>query len=170
VLLHELLLLRQCLKNLPPETSFPVLLPHIQRNKTSMYIITIKAKAFSFKGIVSRYFGLFLFHWIELKVIKGLFFISNDIFMFKKKCFGGEDPSSQVRNLELFPSGGLLERAVPTLALHGSKESWNRYHPEDVWNAMCQHSHNTGVRNPGIVMFRRTFGMRRANTRTTWNN
>jgi hypothetical protein len=26
-------------------------------------------------------------------------------------------------------------------ALHRSKESWNHYHPEDIWNAMSQHSH-----------------------------
>jgi hypothetical protein len=48
-----------------------------------------------------------------------------------------------------------------------SKESWNCYHPEDFWNAMCQRSHYTGVRNPGIVTARRTFGMRCTNTRTT---
>jgi hypothetical protein len=51
----------------------------------------------------------------------------------------------------LLPSGGFLERGVPTLAQHKSNESWNRYHPEDVWNAMCLHSHYTGVMNPGIV-------------------
>jgi hypothetical protein len=25
------------------------------------------------------------------------------------------------------------------------------HHPEEFWNAVCQHLHNTGVRNPGIV-------------------
>jgi hypothetical protein len=49
-----------------------------------------------------------------------------------------------------------------------SKESWNCYHPEDFWNAVRQHSHNTRVKNPGVVTIRRTFGMRCANTRTTW--
>jgi hypothetical protein len=49
-----------------------------------------------------------------------------------------------------------------------SKESWNCYHPEDFWNAVRQHSHNTIVKNPGIVTIRRAFGMRCANTRTTW--
>jgi hypothetical protein len=29
-----------------------------------------------------------------------------------------------------------LERDVPTLALYRSKESWNRYHPEEFWNAL----------------------------------
>jgi hypothetical protein len=33
---------------------------------------------------------------------------------------------------ELLSFGGLLERDVLTHALHGSKESWNHYHPEDV--------------------------------------
>jgi hypothetical protein len=28
--------------------------------------------------------------------------------------------------------------------VHGSNESWNRYHPEEVWNVMCQHSHYMG--------------------------
>jgi hypothetical protein len=51
---------------------------------------------------------------------------------------------------------------VPTLTQHKSNESWNRYHPEDVWNAMCQHLHNTGVINPGIITIRRKFG-------TTWD-
>jgi hypothetical protein len=55
------------------------------------------------------------------------------------------------------------------LSLHGSKKSWNRYHPEDFLNEMCQHSHYTRVRNPGIATIRRTFGMRCANTRTTWD-
>jgi hypothetical protein len=41
-----------------------------------------------------------------------------------------------------------LEHGVPTLAQHKSNESRNRYHPEDVWNAVCQHSHYTGVMNP----------------------
>jgi hypothetical protein len=40
----------------------------------------------------------------------------------------------------LLPSRGLLERGVPILAQHWSKESWNRYYSEEVWNAMCQHS------------------------------
>jgi hypothetical protein len=31
----------------------------------------------------------------------------------------------------LLPSGGLLERGVPTLAKHKSNESWNRYHLEE---------------------------------------
>jgi hypothetical protein len=69
----------------------------------------------------------------------------------------------------LLPSGGLLERGVLTLAQHNSNESWNRYHPEDVWNVMCQHSHYTGVMNPGIVTIRRKFGTRCSNTRTTWD-
>jgi hypothetical protein len=43
---------------------------------------------------------------------------------------------------ELLPYGGLLECDVPTLALHGSKESWKHDHPENVWNAMCQHTHS----------------------------
>jgi hypothetical protein len=49
-----------------------------------------------------------------------------------------------------------------------SKKSWNCCHPEDFWNAVRQHSHSTRVKNPGIVTIRRTFGMRCANTRTTW--
>jgi hypothetical protein len=32
----------------------------------------------------------------------------------------------------LLPSGGLLECGAPTLVQHKSKQSWNRYHPEDV--------------------------------------
>jgi hypothetical protein len=46
--------------------------------------------------------------------------------------------------LESLPSRGRLECDVPTLALHGSKESWNRSHPEDDYTAMCQHSHCRG--------------------------
>jgi hypothetical protein len=34
---------------------------------------------------------------------------------------------------------------------------------------MCQHSHYTGVMNPGIVTNQRKFGTRCANTRTTWD-
>jgi hypothetical protein len=41
------------------------------------------------------------------------------------------------------PTGGRSECDVPTLALHRSKESWKHYHPEDVWNAMCQHTRIT---------------------------
>jgi hypothetical protein len=67
----------------------------------------------------------------------------------------------------LLPSGGLLECGVPTLVQHKSNESWSHYHPEVVWNPMCQHSHYTKVMNPGIVTIRRKFGMRCANTRTT---
>jgi hypothetical protein len=70
--------------------------------------------------------------------------------------------------MELLPSRGLLERGVPTIAQHKGNESWNRYHPEDVWNTMCQHSHYTGVMNPGIITIRRKFGTLCANTRTTW--
>jgi hypothetical protein len=34
-----------------------------------------------------------------------------------------------------------------------SKESWNCYHPEDFWNAMCQHLPYTGsmVILPGVI-------------------
>jgi hypothetical protein len=53
----------------------------------------------------------------------------------------------RVRNPEFLPSEGLMECDVPTLALNGIKESWSCYYPEDVWNAMCQHSQSTGVRN-----------------------
>jgi hypothetical protein len=67
----------------------------------------------------------------------------------------------------VLPSGGILECGAPTLAQHKSTESWNRYHSEEVWNAMRQHSHYMGVMNPGIVTIRRKFGMRCANTRTT---
>jgi hypothetical protein len=57
----------------------------------------------------------------------GLFFIFN----FKKICFGGKDPS-EYRILELLPSGGLLERDVPTLALHGiNGDSAKNYHLMD---------------------------------------
>jgi hypothetical protein len=62
-----------------------------------------------------------------------------------------------------------LECDVPTLGLHRSEESWNRYQPEDVWNAMCQHSHYTGIRNPGILTLRRIFGTLCAITRITWD-
>jgi hypothetical protein len=49
-----------------------------------------------------------------------------------------------------------------------SKESWNYYHLEDFCNAVCQHSHYTGIRNPGTITIRRTFRMLCANTRTAW--
>jgi hypothetical protein len=52
---------------------------------------------------------------------------------------------------------------------NSTKESWNHYHPEDVWNAMSQHSHYTGVINPVIITLLRTFGTRYANTHTTWD-
>jgi hypothetical protein len=74
----------------------------------------------------------------------GLFFIlmTFSCLNFKKLFLGGKDPSEGI--LELLPSGGLLECSVPTLAQHKSNESWNRYHPVDIWNAMCQHSHYMG--------------------------
>jgi hypothetical protein len=74
-----------------------------------------------------------------------------------------------VRNPGIVTIRRPLESDVPTLALHRYKESWNRYHPEEVWNEMCQHLHSTGKRNPGIVTIRRIFGTRCANTRTTWD-
>jgi hypothetical protein len=70
----------------------------------------------------------------------------------------------------LLSSGGLLECGAPTLVQQKSNESWSSYHPEDVWNPMCQHLHYTKVMNPGIVTIRRKFGMRSANTRTTGIN
>jgi hypothetical protein len=70
----------------------------------------------------------------------------------------------------LLSSGGLLECGAPTLVQHKSKQSWNHDHPEDVWNAVRQHWHYIGVMNPGIITIRRKFGMRCANTRTTWDN
>jgi hypothetical protein len=39
----------------------------------------------------------------------------------KKLCLGGKDPS-ELGILELLPTGGLLERGVPTLVLHGINE------------------------------------------------
>jgi hypothetical protein len=70
----------------------------------------------------------------------------------------------------LLPSRGFfLERDVPTLALMGSKESWNCYPAEDVWNAMCQHSPYTRVWNPKIVTILMKLGTQCANTCTTWD-
>jgi hypothetical protein len=81
------------------------------------------------KGIFSRDFGtLFL---ISLDRIEGLNRAGSGLFFilmpfsclnFKKLGLRGKDPSEQ-GILELLPSGGLLERGVPTLALHWSKES-----------------------------------------------
>jgi hypothetical protein len=69
----------------------------------------------------------------------------------------------------LFPSRRLLECNVPTLAPHRSNCYFNCYPPENVWNAMCQHSHYSGEMNPGIVTIRKPFGTRCANSRTTWD-
>jgi hypothetical protein len=62
----------------------------------------------------------------------------------------GQKSSGSATLLGLVLLERVLERGVPTLAQHKSTDSWNRYHSEDVWNAMCQHSHYTWVRNPGI--------------------
>jgi hypothetical protein len=104
-----------------------------------------------------------------LKVVIGpdqVYFHFNDVFMLKfffKICFGGKDPSKK-GILELFPSGGLLDRYMPKLALlviNGDSAgnyyyylltTANAYHYKDIYTMHRPTGLNNGYCSGGLVI------------------
>jgi hypothetical protein len=81
------------------------------------------------------------------------FFISHDRFDGRNRAGSGFFHFNDVFMFKFF------KKIVSAVKILPNREFWICYNPENFWNAMnLEYSHYMGVRNPGMVTIRRTFG------------